>query len=415
MSRPALTGAERRALRRTAWSLGLQTAVLVLVVLGAMAVVVLLVVSRSQRSAGLEQIEAAVHSIDDVHDAGPGMWVTVVSEHGTESTAGMPAGLPDVDAIREVTASGDVVHSTVTTAIGEISVVTGANGDRVVQAALDPRPAHEELERLAVALGLAGGLGVVLAGLGGVWLARRAVQPMIGALSMQRRFVADASHELRTPLTLLSTRAQLLARHAAADLDVASSERVNHDIVGLLADSAALTSVLDDMLVAADNRSVDAVPVDVASIADEVVDAARAAAHERGIELSREGEPHAVALASSVAVRRAVTALIDNAVGHARTAVEVQVATGPQHAVLVVEDDGPGLTGEGSELFRRFATDRAGAADPAAPQHYGLGLALVAEVAAQHGGRVRAGNRADGRPGAAITLELPSPDRRRRL
>jgi len=254
-------------------------------------------------------------------------------------------------------------------------------------------------------------IGVVLAGVGGVWLARRAVQPMVGALSLQRRFVADASHELRTPLTLLATRAQLLSRHVAAD--GVASDRVNHDVEGLLADSAALTSVLDDMLVAADSRSVDAVPVDVAAIADEVVDAARAAAHDRGVELARAGEDHVVALASAPSVRRAVTALIDNAVGHARTSVEVRVVGGSHAAVLIVEDDGPGLPSDGADLFLRFATSRADAADPAAPKHYGLGLALVAEVAAQHGGRVRAGARADGRAGAAITLELPSPARRR--
>jgi signal transduction histidine kinase len=407
MSAPATTGAERDALRRTARRLGLQTALLVLACLVVVGAAVLLVVVRAQVESGRSQVEGVVHSIDDAHDAPSGMWVAVASQRGLSTSSDLPDTLPDLDVMRQVARSGDDVWTTVTTDVGRVRVLTGRHDGTVVQAALDPSEGREELARLVLALLAAGAVGVVLAGLGAVWLTRRAVQPMVTALSLQRRFVADASHELRTPLTLLSTRAQLLDRHMTADWGTAPPHRVQHDVDGLLADAAALTAVLDDMLLAADARSVDAVPVDAAVLADEVVDAARATASERGVGIDRRGADHALALASPVSVRRAVTALVDNAIDHARSSVEVTVTTQDRSVAIEVRDDGPGMPPEGAELFRRFASHRD--ADTAGERrHYGIGLALVAEVAAQHGGSVTASARTDGRAGAAITLELPA-------
>lgn len=411
MSTETATGAERDALRRTARRLGVQTALLVLGCLVVVGAAVLLVVARAQAESATSRLEGAVHSIDDAHDAPPGMWVAVASPRGLSTSDDLPDGLPDLDVMRQVAQTGEDMWTTAPTDAGTVRVLTGRHDQTVVQAALDPAESREELARLLVALLVAGALGVVLAGLGAVWLTRRAVEPMVAALDLQRRFVADASHELRTPLTLLATRAQLLDRHMSADWGGASPERVQHDVDGLLADAASLTAVLDDMLLAADARSVDAVPVEAVALAQEVVEAARATALQRGIQLARDGDPAALALASPVALRRAVTALVDNAIDHATTTVDVVVLARDGRVVVQVRDDGPGLP-EGERLFQRFASHRGAASTPGGAEsvrrHYGIGLALVAEVAAQHGGTVSAASRDDGRPGAVITLELPA-------
>ncbi|WP_456823829.1 sensor histidine kinase [Cellulomonas sp. P5_E12] len=404
MTTEPTTGSERDALRRTARRLGVQTALLVLGCLVVVGAAVLLVVVRAQAESATSRLEGAVHSIDDAHDAPPGMWVAVASQRGLSASDDLPDSLPDLDAMRQVARSGEDVWTTASTPSGRVRVLTGSHDATVVQAALDPDESREELARLVVALLVAGAVGVLLAGLGAVWLTRRAVQPMVAALSLQRRFVADASHELRTPLTLLATRAQLLDRHMSADWGGASPERVQHDVDGLLADAAALTAVLDDMLLAADARSVDSVLVETVALAQEVVDAARATALQRGVQIAREGDPTALALASPVALRRAVTALVDNAIDHATTSVEVVVLNRDGRVAVRVRDDGPGLP-DSDRLFERFASHRDTEGDR---RHYGIGLALVAEVAAQHGGTVSAASRDDGRPGAVITLELPA-------
>ena len=80
----------------------------------------------------------------------------------------------------------------------------------------------------------------------------------------------------------------------------------------------------------------------------------------------------------------------------------------------MVEDDGPGLPQDGADLFERFASRRTSAGAAPERRHYGLGLALVAEIAAQHGGDVTATGRADGARGARLTLTLPVGVPRRR-
>jgi len=118
----------------------------------------------------------------------------------------------------------------------------------------------------------------------------------------------------------------------------------------------------------------------------------------------REGS--ATVVASVAALRRAIVALVDNAMDHAVHRVEVRVDRSGRHVRLSVGDDGPGLSPDLiPHIFERFASSRAPGEHGATRRHYGLGLALVSEVAHAHGGRVTAANNTEG-PGAAIALEL---------
>jgi two-component system, OmpR family, sensor kinase len=99
--------------------------------------------------------------------------------------------------------------------------------------------------------------------------------------------------------------------------------------------------------------------------------------------------------------------LIDNALDHARTGVEVRVAARSGTATVTVTDDGPGIDESARpRIFERFTSDRDAAA-PSSRRHYGIGLALVADVAASHDGSVSAANRRGGSTGAVLTLTLP--------
>jgi two-component system OmpR family sensor kinase len=254
----------------------------------------------------------------------------------------------------------------------------------------------------------------VLATLAAAVLARRAVRPMAQALEQQRRFVADAGHELRTPLTLLSTRSQLLARRVR-DTTAPPGQReqlVERDAAGIVADTAALVAILEDLLTEADDRTpVPQEPVDLAGVVRSVVASAEAAAQEAGVTLRTELEPGAptTVLGAETALARAVAALVDNAVDHATNQVDLRVARVGRAVVVEVLDDGPGIPSDTlPRMFDRFSSDRRPVAGSGGRRHFGLGLALVSEIVGRHGGSVTAENRRPPQAGALLRLSIPS-------
>ncbi len=397
---------EAADLVRTSWRLGLQTGLLVVGVLAVVGVLLFGLYERATSQAEDRLLVDTTAHIDKADEAPPGIRVVVVTPIGRTVSPGMPPGLPDEQALAAVARDGRPRQSDVRIGEHDYTVRTAKADGRITQAVLDRSQSEEARERILSSLFIASGVGVLLAGLVSAWLARRAVSPLARTVAMQRRFVADASHELRTPLTLLSTRVQLLARRARRG----GVPPGDQDLAGVLADTQMLTDILDDLLLAADTRvSAEREPVDVGRLARDAVAAARAAADDAGVELvtTVTGEPEVEGVATSL--RRAITALVDNAVGHARSRVEVSVERHHRHVRVQVADDGPGIPSEiAPRLFERFTSTRVDPEASGGRRHYGIGLALVADVAAAHDGRVSAGGRADGRPGAVLVLTLPA-------
>ena len=136
------------------------------------------------------------------------------------------------------------------------------------------------------------------------------------ALGLQRRFVADASHELRTPLTVLHTRAQLLRRRLAGQTaDPATRDELDR----LVRDAQSLGEVVTDLLLAAELEHAPqrGEPVDVGAVAREVVASLSVLADEREVALTTSGTDDGVDVVGiEAALRRALTALVDNALAH---------------------------------------------------------------------------------------------------
>jgi two-component system OmpR family sensor kinase len=275
----------------------------------------------------------------------------------------------------------------------------------VIQALLDLSADHAERDRLVEACLICGAVGLLVSVAVGAWLGRRAVAPLTEALTLQRRFVADAGHELRTPLTLLSTRAQLVSQDLAAGVDATS---MKSDVDGLVADARHLTDILDDLLVAADPRETQDDVVVLPALVAQIVESGRPSAEKLGVVLTwtSEDQPPLVH-GNRASLRRAVTALLDNAVRHADAAVEVSIRQLGRDVVVDVVDDGPGIAPDvRTTLFDRFTSSKSDEAAGAPSRRYGLGLALVSEVATQHGGAVSVVD--TGRRGATLRLRLPA-------
>jgi two-component system OmpR family sensor kinase len=215
-----------------------------------------------------------------------------------------------------------------------------------------------------------------------------------------RQFLADASHELRTPLTSIQGFAELF-RLGTEDsrLDTATIMR------RIEQETARMRGLVEDLLLLArldQVRRGERAPVDLSVLAADACTDAIAADPGRPVTLAAP-QP-VVVLGDAAHLRQALANLVTNAVRHtpAGSAIEVGAAVRAGEACIEVRDHGPGL----DEDALAHAFDRFWQKDPArVGAGAGLGLAIVAAVAAEHSGTVTAGNAPGG--GALFSLRLP--------
>lgn len=403
-----MTARDSSELGRTAFRLALQFTALIVVLLVLVGALVYSIVAAGVQESANRTLADAVH-VDSPSDAPLGVFVTISRDGKLLTSRDSPNGLPDTAAIKRVAATQHGEQENITIDGKSYSILTTYRDGQVIQAAVDSHEGREELGRLLLAMTIAAAVSTVLAAALSSWMARRAMKPMADSLALQRRFVADASHELRTPLTLISTRAQLLRRKLDSGEVAPSQDEVVAGVAKLVEDSRMLTRILDDLLLSADPReTVPHTAVDVVVLADDAVALAEPEAQQRDIALTRTGSLDRVGVrGSDVALRRVFTALIANALDHAETRVEVAVVRQGRKAVIRVLDDGPGFDSETPErAFERFASARPVPTDAGMPRHYGLGLALVAEVVARHHGKISVEPAAQA-GGAVVAVMLP--------
>ena len=209
----------------------------------------------------------------------------------------------------------------------------------------------------------------------------------------QRRLVQDAGHELRTPLTSLRTNVDVLRRHG--DLPAEMRAKVLDD---LDIEVAELSSLVEEVVAVGSGRSPDEPSVEV-RIADVVESAAGRVGRRTGRTIDITAD-NSVVLAQRSSLDRAITNLLDNAAKFDNSAepIEISVANGR----VAVRDHGPGIAPEDLDLvFDRFYRAVAARSQPGS----GLGLSIVTEVAAAHGGTTFAANHPE--RGAIVGFELP--------
>jgi signal transduction histidine kinase len=233
------------------------------------------------------------------------------------------------------------------------------------------------------------------------------------AADRQRRFVADAAHELRNPLAALRTRLEIDLRHPPTG---AADAATLHTRQQALQQITRLGDLVDDLLQLARldaGPQLHRRPVD---LDDLVWEAAREVRDQTPPRIDTTGISPARVLGDAAALRRVVRNLLGNARRHADQTVTVRLsidnpgasitghtAAAPT-ATLTIADDGPGIpTADRQRVFQRFVRlDEARARDAGGA---GLGLAIVADIVAAHGGRVWID---DNHPGARFHVQLPT-------
>ncbi len=219
-----------------------------------------------------------------------------------------------------------------------------------------------------------------------------------------RKFVQDRTfmltaigHDLRTPITRMKLRAEFidddeLRRKLLADLD---------ELEAMI--SATLAFGRD----ATAEEPVSA--IDLTELARTILDEAADARPELGERLGYAGPAHLAVWVRPIALKRALTNLISNAVnygGSARVTLAMpHWAQGARVVTLLVDDDGPGIPED--ELDRVFQPfHRVEGSRNRETGGVGLGLPIARNVLRAHGGDVMLANRPEG--GARATIILPA-------
>ena len=218
------------------------------------------------------------------------------------------------------------------------------------------------------------------------------------AVAHERGFLDDASHELRTPLAILRGEVEL------ARMEVADGSEPAVALDSVMEEVLRLQELTTDLLVLARTRTTPAAArpeAELADIAAAAVESVRRAGVST-VEIMMRGRARVPG--DSIALERAVTNVVENACRFAVTRVDVVIVPDGGHGAWIeVRDDGPGLPPEldGARAFARFVAP----AGPGRPAGAGLGLAIVGEIVAAHGGVVEAKNTQPG--GASVRLWLP--------
>ncbi len=217
------------------------------------------------------------------------------------------------------------------------------------------------------------------------------------AFEGQRRFIANASHELRTPLAVMRATVDVVLgnpdttpgelRAMAADIRVAV-DHAEH-LVGAL------------LILARNERGLTVhEEVDLATVAEDVLDTAGLG--DRRVHATLEPAPIS---GDPVLAELLIANLVENAVRYNAAAGDIWISTHTmgRSSQLIVANTGPLISPtDADRIFEPFQR----LSDRTSHDGFGLGLAIVASIAAIHGGTATARPRTDG--GLSITVTIPS-------
>lgn len=309
-------------------------------------------------------------------------------------------------------------------------VIEGGRAVNLIQVGMSLQGVTETRIRFLLVLALLLPIGLLLAGSGGLLLARRALEPvdrmteaarrisaehlserveetgtydeldrlaktfnemlsrLDAAFSQIRRFSADASHELQTPITILKGELEVTLRSPRTPEEYqatlkSSLEEVNR--IAQLVEGLLLLHRAEAGVLRMDRRQ-----VDLGHLLEEVYGQLQAAAQSRLVELRLGPIASAPAQGDRELFRRLLLNLADNAIKYTppKGIVTLSLQREGKWASLSVSDAGIGIPREEQErIFQPFY--RTAEARSRDERGTGLGLAIARSIAMAHGGTIQ--------------------------
>lgn len=265
----------------------------------------------------------------------------------------------------------------------------------------DLAPERTYILRMAALFALVATAGWTVLALACWFIAGRAVRPVAHAMDRQQQFLSTAGHELRTPLAVIRANAGAATRQlqqaqrylAVIDGEAQRMGALVDELLLLSAGASARTRLFRESL------APDTFLLDFAESMEPL-----AKKQKRRLAVSLPGNAMPPVEADAYRLRQLLTILVDNALYFAPidSEIELGLATKGGKVRFWVTDHGPGVTNaDKKRIFERFYRGQNAGENP---RHYGLGLAVAAELAMLHEGRLWVEDTPGG--GATFCLEL---------
>jgi len=226
----------------------------------------------------------------------------------------------------------------------------------------------------------------------------RHLERLRGLLARQERFSADVSHQLRTPLTILKTQVSVALSSDDPQQWRESLQGMRHT----LNDTVELTDRLLQLaqIKARHGEDKPFTRVDLSQIVQQACLSGYTAARHKQIDLGFEGEEACRVQGDALLLAELCANLLDNAIKY--TPAQGTVTARLQGHQLEIEDSGPGIdAAQQQQALQPFAR-----LDPSGQPGAGIGLALVKDICAWHGARLRL-DRSPQLGGLRVTISFP--------
>ena len=210
------------------------------------------------------------------------------------------------------------------------------------------------------------------------------LERLSNTFAAQRQFSANAAHELRTPLAVMRTKLEVFEKN-----NNPSAAEYQETVHMIRMQTSRLSHVIDILLEMTDLQSAQKQDrISLADMAEEVICDLTALADKKNITIF-QNPGTAEIIGNDTLIYRAIYNLVENAIKYNHTGgnVTVSIKEDSEFATVIISDNGPGIQQEDwQHIFEPvFRVDKSRSRDMGGA---GLGLALVKEIARQHGGDV---------------------------
>jgi PAS domain S-box-containing protein len=210
------------------------------------------------------------------------------------------------------------------------------------------------------------------------------------ALRLRDQFLSIAAHELKTPLTALLGNTQLIQRRVARTHTFTEREGHVLNVINQQAQrlSRMIEALLDISRIRGGTLSIERDFLDITALVKRLIDEMQPSLERHSIEM-HTSNPSITVLGDGLRLEQALQNIIQNAIKYSPEGgkIHLNIAQVGNHACIAVTDQGIGIPAKAlPNLFRQFF--RADNAQAQQISGMGLGLFVVREIVALHGGHV---------------------------